>query len=208
MGKNGHRHRLGIKSLSIIDCKHGVARNRESRREAGDSGTRVGQGWLEHIDSGPLIVRRGREKTAMNEYNGSELWETRPRPGRKISERASGGVRVWARSLKCSIKWYLLNMTNSYHLGREISTVAARDVVQCSGYGGYREVTESSNLTAERSCPCKQPACPTISGGGSEVTFKPLVPRLSVREGFLAFTSPGKIRLLYFFYFISTASIK
>ncbi|KAG8262484.1 hypothetical protein J6590_052129 [Homalodisca vitripennis] len=48
-------------------------------------------------------------------------------------------------------------------------------------------------LTAERSCPHK-PACPAI-GGGSEVTFKPLVRRLSVREGFLALTSPGKIRL-------------
>ncbi|KAG8318283.1 hypothetical protein J6590_006597 [Homalodisca vitripennis] len=33
-------------------------------------------------------------------------------------------------------------------------------------------------VTAERSCPCKRPACPAISGG-SEVTFKPLVPRLS-----------------------------
>ncbi|KAG8297063.1 hypothetical protein J6590_043487 [Homalodisca vitripennis] len=55
-------------------------------------------------------------------------------------------------------------------------------------------------VTAERSCPCKRPACPAI-GGGSEVTFKPLVPRLSVREGFLALTSPGKIRhsLIYFF---------
>ncbi|KAG8324939.1 hypothetical protein J6590_079587 [Homalodisca vitripennis] len=54
-------------------------------------------------------------------------------------------------------------------------------------------------VTAERSCPCKRPACPAI-GGGSEVTFKPLVPRLSVREGFLALTSPGKIRhsLLFF----------
>ncbi|KAG8308733.1 hypothetical protein J6590_102766, partial [Homalodisca vitripennis] len=31
-------------------------------------------------------------------------------------------------------------------------------------------------VTSERSCPCKQPACPVI-GGGSEVTFKPLVPR-------------------------------
>ncbi|KAG8302703.1 hypothetical protein J6590_026906 [Homalodisca vitripennis] len=30
-------------------------------------------------------------------------------------------------------------------------------------------------VTAERSCPCKRPACPAI-GGGSEVTFKPLVP--------------------------------
>ncbi|KAG8306665.1 hypothetical protein J6590_042449 [Homalodisca vitripennis] len=29
-------------------------------------------------------------------------------------------------------------------------------------------------VTAERSCPCKQPACPSI-GGGLEVTFKPLV---------------------------------
>ncbi|KAG8277865.1 hypothetical protein J6590_033396 [Homalodisca vitripennis] len=47
-------------------------------------------------------------------------------------------------------------------------------------------------VTAERSCPCKQPPCPAI-GGGSEVTFKPLVPRLSVSEGFLALTSPGKI---------------
>ncbi|KAG8336826.1 hypothetical protein J6590_037039 [Homalodisca vitripennis] len=39
-------------------------------------------------------------------------------------------------------------------------------------------------VTAERSCPCKQPACPA-DGGGSEVTFKQLVPRLSVREGSL-----------------------
>ncbi|KAG8289148.1 hypothetical protein J6590_003482 [Homalodisca vitripennis] len=31
----------------------------------------------------------------------------------------------------------------------------------------------------------------TVTCGGSEVTFKPLVPRLSVREGFLALTSPG-----------------
>ncbi|KAG8270273.1 hypothetical protein J6590_088791 [Homalodisca vitripennis] len=47
-------------------------------------------------------------------------------------------------------------------------------------------------VTAERSCPCKQLACPTI-GGGSEVTFKPWVPsRLSVRKGFLALTSPGQ----------------
>ncbi|KAG8283987.1 hypothetical protein J6590_003680 [Homalodisca vitripennis] len=38
-------------------------------------------------------------------------------------------------------------------------------------------------VTAERSCPCKQPACPAI-GGGSEVTFNPLAPTLSVREGF------------------------
>ncbi|KAG8266625.1 hypothetical protein J6590_067691 [Homalodisca vitripennis] len=52
-------------------------------------------------------------------------------------------------------------------------------------------------VTAERSCPCKRPACPAI-GGGSEVTFKPLVPRLSVREGFLALTSPGsKAALTY-----------
>ncbi|KAG8309925.1 hypothetical protein J6590_073722 [Homalodisca vitripennis] len=36
-------------------------------------------------------------------------------------------------------------------------------------------------VTAERSCPCKQPTCPAI-GGGSETTFKPLVHRLSVRE--------------------------
>ncbi|KAG8292769.1 hypothetical protein J6590_031748 [Homalodisca vitripennis] len=38
-------------------------------------------------------------------------------------------------------------------------------------------------VTAERSCPCKQPACLT-NDGGSEVTFKPLVPRLSDRESF------------------------
>ncbi|KAG8281503.1 hypothetical protein J6590_056880 [Homalodisca vitripennis] len=30
-------------------------------------------------------------------------------------------------------------------------------------------------VTAERSCPCKQPACPAV-GGGLKVTFKPLVP--------------------------------
>ncbi|KAG8271229.1 hypothetical protein J6590_068119 [Homalodisca vitripennis] len=46
-------------------------------------------------------------------------------------------------------------------------------------------------VTAERSYPCKRPACPAI-GCGSEVTFKPLVPRLSVRVGFLSLTSRGK----------------
>ncbi|KAG8319862.1 hypothetical protein J6590_082672 [Homalodisca vitripennis] len=44
-------------------------------------------------------------------------------------------------------------------------------------------------MIAERSCPCKQPACPAV-GGGPDVTFKPLVPRLSVRESLLALTSP------------------
>ncbi|KAG8319659.1 hypothetical protein J6590_086779 [Homalodisca vitripennis] len=51
-------------------------------------------------------------------------------------------------------------------------------------------VAAAWRVTAERSCPCKQPACLAV-GGGLEVTFKPLVPRLSVREGFLALTSPG-----------------
>ncbi|KAG8317945.1 hypothetical protein J6590_013080 [Homalodisca vitripennis] len=56
-------------------------------------------------------------------------------------------------------------------------------MAQCSGYGGYRKITRSSNLTAERSCPCKRPACPAI-GGGSEVTFKPLVPRAHCAKWF------------------------
>ncbi|KAG8272703.1 hypothetical protein J6590_036576 [Homalodisca vitripennis] len=47
-------------------------------------------------------------------------------------------------------------------------------------------------VIVERSCPCKQSACPAI-GGGSEVTFKPLVPRLRIREGFLALTSSGRV---------------
>ncbi|KAG8247704.1 hypothetical protein J6590_055650 [Homalodisca vitripennis] len=46
-------------------------------------------------------------------------------------------------------------------------------MAQCSGYNGYRKITESSNVTAERFCPCKQSACPAVDGG-SEVTFKPL----------------------------------
>ncbi|KAG8270636.1 hypothetical protein J6590_081351 [Homalodisca vitripennis] len=37
--------------------------------------------------------------------------------------------------------------------------------------------------TAERSCPSKQLACLDV-GGVSEVTFKPLVPSLRIREGF------------------------
>ncbi|KAG8315319.1 hypothetical protein J6590_073373 [Homalodisca vitripennis] len=49
-------------------------------------------------------------------------------------------------------------------------------------------------VAAERSCPCNQPTCPAI-GGGSEVTFKPLVPRLRVRESFLALTSTGRFKL-------------
>ncbi|KAG8335086.1 hypothetical protein J6590_077163 [Homalodisca vitripennis] len=62
------------------------------------------------------------------------------------------------------------------------------------GYSGYRKITESSNVERGccldgRFCPCKQPTCPAV-GGGSEITFKPLVPRLNVRVGFLALTSP------------------
>ncbi|KAG8274032.1 hypothetical protein J6590_008159 [Homalodisca vitripennis] len=44
-------------------------------------------------------------------------------------------------------------------------------------------------VTAKRVCLCKQPTCPAI-GGGLEVTFKPLVPKLSVTEGFLALNAP------------------
>ncbi|KAG8262539.1 hypothetical protein J6590_052182 [Homalodisca vitripennis] len=75
-------------------------------------------------------------------------------------------------------------------------------MAQCSGYGGYREITVSTNV--ERGCfdgwPLSDPvlaSSPPICGG-SEVTFKPLVPRLSVREGFLALNLPGKIRHPYF----------
>ncbi|KAG8287008.1 hypothetical protein J6590_046982 [Homalodisca vitripennis] len=32
-------------------------------------------------------------------------------------------------------------------------------------------------VTAERSCPCKQSVCPAV-GDGSEIIFKPLVPRV------------------------------
>ncbi|KAG8280180.1 hypothetical protein J6590_087415 [Homalodisca vitripennis] len=54
-------------------------------------------------------------------------------------------------------------------------------MAHCSKYGGFRNITESSNvLTAKRFCPCKQPACPAIAGG-SEVT--------SYRD-YLALTSP------------------
>ncbi|KAG8264717.1 hypothetical protein J6590_004734 [Homalodisca vitripennis] len=79
-----------------------------------------------------------------------------------------------------------------------LATASARAALpaSCSGYGGYRKITRSSNVTAERSCPCKRPACPAI-GGGSEVTYKPLVPRLSVREGFLALTSPDRTIAVY-----------
>ncbi|KAG8252764.1 hypothetical protein J6590_049311 [Homalodisca vitripennis] len=43
-------------------------------------------------------------------------------------------------------------------------------------------------MTAERSCPCKQLACPAVDSG-SEVTFKSLISKLSVREVFLALTA-------------------
>ncbi|KAG8302651.1 hypothetical protein J6590_028569 [Homalodisca vitripennis] len=50
-------------------------------------------------------------------------------------------------------------------------------------------------VTAERSCPCKRPACPAI-GGGSEVTFKPLGSRRKTAVGAwefreIAWVSPG-----------------
>ncbi|KAG8310707.1 hypothetical protein J6590_058860 [Homalodisca vitripennis] len=53
-------------------------------------------------------------------------------------------------------------------------------------------------VTAERSCPCKRPACPAI-GGGSGSAFKPLVPRLSVREELLSLTSPVYLKFTFLF---------
>ncbi|KAG8334937.1 hypothetical protein J6590_079548 [Homalodisca vitripennis] len=53
-------------------------------------------------------------------------------------------------------------------------------MAQCSGYGGYPWLLLGW-VTAERSCPCKQPVCPAV-GGDSEVTIKPLVPRLKYCE--------------------------
>ncbi|KAG8335304.1 hypothetical protein J6590_071894 [Homalodisca vitripennis] len=73
-------------------------------------------------------------------------------------------------------------------------------LMRCNGYGCYTRDNHIKQrrvwlllgrVTAEGSCPCKQSACPAICGG-SEVTFKPLVPSLSYREGFLAKTSPEK----------------
>ncbi|KAG8262213.1 hypothetical protein J6590_057068 [Homalodisca vitripennis] len=46
-------------------------------------------------------------------------------------------------------------------------------------------------MTAKQSCPCKHPAYPA-TGGGSKVTFKPMVPKIGVREGFLTLTSPKR----------------
>ncbi|KAG8252182.1 Solute carrier 2, facilitated glucose transporter member 4 [Homalodisca vitripennis] len=54
-------------------------------------------------------------------------------------------------------------------------------MAQCCGYNSFRKITGSSNVEVI-----------------FKVTFKPLVLRLSVREGFIALTSAGKIRLLYF----------
>ncbi|KAG8277264.1 hypothetical protein J6590_047138 [Homalodisca vitripennis] len=52
------------------------------------------------------------------------------------------------------------------------------------------EAEESVEHKAELD-PVLASSCLPGVGGGSEVTFKPLVPRLSVRESFLALTSPG-----------------
>ncbi|KAG8286315.1 hypothetical protein J6590_062818 [Homalodisca vitripennis] len=99
-------------------------------------------------------------------------------------------------------------LLDSVVLGEErFHTWTESPMAQCSEYNSYRAITGSSNVErgccldgwpAERSCPYKQLACPAI-GGGSEVTFKPFVPRLSVREGFLALTSTdgNKIKLIW-----------
>ncbi|KAG8281673.1 hypothetical protein J6590_054563 [Homalodisca vitripennis] len=47
-------------------------------------------------------------------------------------------------------------------------------------------------VTAERSCPCKQPSCPAV-GGGSEVTFKP-TPRALTGLFITYFGSKGKLK--------------
>ncbi|KAG8304894.1 hypothetical protein J6590_083338 [Homalodisca vitripennis] len=83
-----------------------------------------------------------------------------------------------------------INVSLLTHLSSDAS------IERQAGYNRYRRIKQRRAwlrfrwMTAERSCPCKQPSCPAI-GGGSEVTFKPLVPKLSVREGVLALASPG-----------------
>ncbi|KAG8314172.1 hypothetical protein J6590_098532 [Homalodisca vitripennis] len=74
---------------------------------------------------------------------------------------------------------------------------AALPMALCSGYSGYRKITELSN--PEGFCAYKQPAFPAV-GGGSEVNSKTLISKLSVTEGFVALTSSGKIRHPLLFY--------
>ncbi|KAG8259172.1 hypothetical protein J6590_017351 [Homalodisca vitripennis] len=70
----------------------------------------------------------------------------------------------------------------------------AHATTKCSGYSGLSQDDRIKQrrawlllgwVTAERLCPCKQSTCPTI-GGGSEVTFKPLVPCFKCKRGLLS----------------------
>ncbi|KAG8288863.1 hypothetical protein J6590_010982 [Homalodisca vitripennis] len=84
----------------------------------------------------------------------------------------------------------------NYRQAARADVVSGLGSTQCSGYNGYRKINGSRNVervTAERSCPCKRSACPAI-GGGSQVIFKALVPRLSVKMCLLYFSS-GKAPL-------------
>ncbi|KAG8267092.1 hypothetical protein J6590_059135 [Homalodisca vitripennis] len=86
------------------------------------------------------------------------------------------------------------------NIGRELKTERSERVqtkkIACVTYSAI-SVMLLGWVTAERSWPCKQPAYSAI-GCGTEVTFKPFVPRLTVRDGFLAVTSPGKTHFTFF----------
>ncbi|KAG8284103.1 hypothetical protein J6590_003795 [Homalodisca vitripennis] len=53
----------------------------------------------------------------------------------------------------------------SYLVVGKRSEYIQEPMVQCSGYGASRAWLLLGWVTAERSCPCKQPACPAIGGG-------------------------------------------
>ncbi|KAG8331129.1 hypothetical protein J6590_047547 [Homalodisca vitripennis] len=48
-------------------------------------------------------------------------------------------------------------------------------------------------VTAERSCPCKQSACPAI-GGGMEITYNPLVPSVMDNKPSIGWIKKGRVK--------------
>ncbi|KAG8278622.1 hypothetical protein J6590_014177, partial [Homalodisca vitripennis] len=90
--------------------------------------------------------------------------------------RGRGGVRykplVFALTFFTSISIPISGAAASRQLAFNNKSAPVRKKIIQATIKESREWLLLGWVTAERSCPCKQPACTTI-GGVSEVTFKP-----------------------------------
>ncbi|KAG8277871.1 hypothetical protein J6590_033404 [Homalodisca vitripennis] len=163
---------------------------------------------IEEIRKFPVVYDQSNDKYRNTEYKEKRtdkcgLAVTEPSPHRHSADSRVGRGAMHYEWLCClavppngnlpnrslSVGYYCIILIKYEWLNMHTSLNWTQ--INCICYGGYRERLLLGWVTTERSCPCKQPVCPA-AGGGSEVTFNPLVPSKNYLNRLL---SPGQPHL-------------